>query len=197
LLQQVATFIDALSRHAREEKRIGELSVERRLFGARELVRLGEQDEPTRVPHPLEELPIERRERMACVHDHHDAREGWAPPQVGIDELFPLVAQGLGGARESVARQVDQPRLRLVFLAQRVKIDGLRAAGRLAGKRKALAAEERVDCARLADVRAAGEGELRRAGRRDVAGPAGRGEKLCLREYSNKIAPFDDSGAWG
>jgi hypothetical protein len=134
---------------------------------------------------------------MACVHDHHDAREGRSPLQVGVNELFPLVAKGMRGARESVAGQVDQPRFPLVFLPERVEIDGLRAAGRLAGKRKALAAEQRVDRARLADVRAAGEGELGRAGRRDIAGPAGRGEKLCLREYSNKIAPFDDSGARG
>jgi len=72
--------------------------------------------------------------------------------------------------------------LRLAFPAELVEIDGLRAARRLAGEGEALAAEKRVDRARLADVRAPGEGQLRRPRSRDIGRPAGRGEKLCLRE---------------
>jgi len=104
-----------------------------------------------------------------------------------------LHAQRVRRARVAVAREVDQPGAG----AKLVEVDGLRAAGRLAREGEALAPEQGVDRARFADVRAPGEGELGRARRRDIARPAGRGEKLCLREYSNKIAPFDDSGARG
>jgi len=108
-----------------------------------------------------------------------------------------LHAQRLRRARVAVAREIDQACRYFVLIAELVKVDRLGAAGRLAREGEALAPEQGVDRARFADVRAPGEGELGRARRRDIARPAGRGEKLCLREYSNKIAPFDDSGARG
>ena len=69
--------------------------------------------------------------------------------------------------------------------------------GSLAGAGKRFATEERIDRARLADVRAPGEGDFGRPGGRQIRGPACRSEELCVREYSNKIAPFDHLGARG
>jgi hypothetical protein len=99
---------------------------------------------------------------MARVHDHDHAGELRARTQIGADERLPLRAQRLRHAGIAIARQIDEARR----LAERIEIDRLRAAGRLAGEGQTLAAEECVDRARLADVRAPREGDLGRAGRR-------------------------------
>ena len=54
----------------------------------------------------------------------------------------------------------------------------LRAAGRARDARQLLAAGERVDQARFADIGAAGEGDLDAAHRRQRGGRPGRGDKL-------------------
>src|SRR5688572_27506268 len=131
---------------------------------------------------------------MARVHDH-DHTNKCVPGQIRAGEVLPLLAQRLRRARITVPGQVDEARLLFILLAEPVEVDGLRAAWSFAREGEALAAEERVDRARLADVRAPGEGDLWWPGGRQIAGPADRGDKLCLREYSNKIAPFDDRGA--
>jgi hypothetical protein len=99
---------------------------------------------------------------MARVHDHDHAGELRTRAQIGVDERLPLRAQRLRHAGIAIARQIDEPR----GLAERIEIDRLRAPGGLADEGEALAAEERIDCARLADVGAPGEGDLGRAGRR-------------------------------
>jgi hypothetical protein len=119
---------------------------------------------------------------MARVHDYYDAGERRPRLQIRVDERLPLRAQRVGRAREAVARKVDQPRLRPAFLSKRIEVDGLRAARGLAGERQTLALDQRVDRARLADVRAPGEGQLGRPRGRNIAWAAGRREKLCLRE---------------
>jgi hypothetical protein len=115
---------------------------------------------------------------MARVHDHYHAGKRGARAQIGVDQLLPLLALRVRCAREAVTGQVDEARP----ARQLVEVDGLRTPGRLAGEGEALALEQRIDRARLADVRAAGERQLRRPGRRQIARAASRREKLCLRE---------------
>jgi hypothetical protein len=115
---------------------------------------------------------------MARVHDHYHAGKRGARAQIGVDQLLPLLALRVRCAREAVAGQVDEARP----ARQLIEVDGLRTPGRLAGEGEALALEQRIDRARLADVRAAGERQFRRPGRRQIARASGRREKLCLRE---------------
>src|SRR5438445_273226 len=117
-------------------------------------------------------LSFRRVHRLPRIHHHHDSNEGTARAQVGADEIFPLCAQGLRHARVAVAGEIDQPRR----FAELVEVDGLGATRPLAGVGEALPVEQRVDRARLADIRAAGKRHFRRSLRRQVRGAA-RGRK--------------------
>jgi hypothetical protein len=114
---------------------------------------------------------------MARVHHDDHAGEGGPGDNVGANKLLPVRAQRLRNAREAISGQIDQ-----ASRANVVEVDRLRATRSLAGEREALAADNRVDRAGLADVRAAGEGDFRRPGRRQLGGFADGGEELCLRE---------------
>src|SRR6266852_4367906 len=76
LLEAVAAFVDALSRNARKKRHAivtktrAELARERRLRSARELVRLGQQDKKRNIAQPIDELLVDRRERVTGVHHH-------------------------------------------------------------------------------------------------------------------------------
>ncbi len=96
--------------------------------------------------------------------------------QIGIDELAHCAVISLGDAGEAVARQIgeDEVRLRLAVAPYLEEVDGLGAAGSVAGLGD-LAAHKRVDQARLADIRAANEGDLGRARLAETA--AGRQPK--------------------
>src|SRR5690606_25649087 len=93
----------------------------------------------------------------------------------------PLGAQRLGNAREAIAGQVDEVR----ELAQPVEVDGLRTARGLARAGETASPEERIDGARLADVRAAREGDLGQLGRRQVARMTDGAQELRLGEEAH------------
>src|SRR5207244_13501712 len=79
--EQVAAFLYALSRYARKERRApttelpAHITHERRLCAARKLVRLGKKHKQAQFAEPFDELQIQRRHRMARIHDEHDADE--------------------------------------------------------------------------------------------------------------------------
>lgn len=172
-----------------------------RALGARELVGLGEQHEARQLarPQPFEQPPVVRRERVARIHQRDHANQGFALRQVAADQRLPACAQLLRHLGITVAGQVHQP----PPAAQVEEIDHLRAPRRLADERQAPAPSERIDRARLADVRAASERNLRPALGRQVGGFRGGGEETRLLERvqgmrrvaeagnSNKIAAFD------
>jgi hypothetical protein len=135
---------------------------ERSLLSAGELVRFREQQQLARVAEPRNQLLVERGERMARIHDHHYASETGTVLQIRADQRLPLFPHRLRDARIPVPRQVDEPR----GPTEIIEIDGLGAARGLAGAGKPLAPQQRVDRARLANVRAPGEGDLRGPGRR-------------------------------
>src|SRR5690606_15594749 len=114
---------------------------------------------------PAEQLLVEGRQGVPRIHYDDDADQRGAAAQIAADELAPLGAQRLGNAREAIAGQVDEVR----ELAQPVEVDGLRTARGLARAGETASPEERIDGARLADVRAAREGDLGQLGRRQVA----------------------------
>src|SRR5688572_18524974 len=122
---------------------------------------------------------------MAGIHHHDDPGERRTRIEIRADERLPLPPYGLRHARKAVTRQVDEARA----TAEIVEVDRLRATRRLARECEAFAAEEGVDRARLAYVRAPGECDFGRARRRQFRGVPHGGKELCLREYSNRIAP--------
>ena len=85
-------------------------------------------------------------------------------------------SDGLGHARVTVTRKINEEELGMRFAgaAQLEKVDGLGASGRVAGLGD-LVGDERIDQARLADVGAAQERDLRRAGSRELLGIGGGG----------------------
>ena len=72
-------------------------------------------------------------ERMARVHEHHDADQARARARYAADQFIPLRAQRLRHARVAISRQIDQR----PPLAELIEVDGLRAARRLAGATRA------------------------------------------------------------
>src|ERR1044071_3801892 len=115
---------------------------------------------------------------MARVHHENHTGQRSARAYIGAGQRAPTGAHRLRDLRVSVARKVHQARAS----AKLEEVDGLRASGRLAGEREALAPGQGVDRARLAYVRAADEGELGRTRWRHVGRACARGEKLRLRE---------------
>src|SRR5712664_694763 len=96
--EQLATFVYALSRSAREQPdlapQLQAYLVERGgLLGPAQLVGFGQQREYPGTLQPAEQLQIKRGERMARIHDDHDAREAFAVLQIGADQRSPLLAQ--------------------------------------------------------------------------------------------------------
>src|SRR5258708_58490 len=86
--------------------------------------------------------------------------------------------QRLRNPRIAIAGKIREPR----FVAELVEIDGLRAPWGLAGPRQAATPGERVNGARLADVRAPGERDFGRTRRRQVGRPADGAQELGLGE---------------
>ena len=113
-------------------------------------------------------------EAVAGVDQHVDAGEVGAAAQVGVDHLGPGRDLGLGGRGIAVARHVHH----VEGAAAGEEDQFLGAAGRARGARQLLAAGERVDQARLADIGAAGERDLGAAHRRQRYGRAGGGDKV-------------------
>ena len=90
------------------------------------------------------------------IDEQEDARQVGAAAQVVVDEPGPRLDLGLRHRRIAVAGHVDQREA----AADVEEVELLRAPGRVGGPRQRLATGERVDEARLADVRAAGKGDL-------------------------------------
>ena len=93
-----------------------------------------------------------------------------------MDQLGPGRDLGFGRGGIAVARHVDD--VEAVAAGEEDQL--LRAARRVRGARQRLAAGERVDQARLADIGAAGEGDLDAAHRRQRRRRAGGGNEVPL-----------------
>ncbi len=108
----------------------------------------------------LASLLVESRCADPRVHQvNHDALR-MRGPQVVVDDLGPLAPGLLGGARVSEAREIDE----VEGTVDPKVVDRLGPAGGGARARQ-LPAQQLVQQARLADIRAPGEGDLRAARR--------------------------------
>ena len=136
------------------------------------------------------ELEIDRLEPVPRVDQQAGAHQAGAAAQVGPDQPLPGVDLGLGRLGETVAGQIDQHQP----AAQVEHVDLLRAPGRARDARQLVAPGQRVDQARLADVRTPGKGHLGQARRRQLgevgdAGDEGArlGEQLPPRFEERRI----------
>ncbi len=133
-----------------------------------ELVGFGGDDQKVAL-HTLEEadeLRVGFLRRDVAVDEAEAERERGSFSEVGLDEFGPLGGDGFGDLGVAVSGQVGEVHLRLLTLGRvsnREEIDGAGAAGG-GGDLRLLRAEERVQQARLANVGAAKEGDLRHGG---------------------------------
>ena len=139
----------------------------RRQLARAQLVDLRQHDDRRHADlgEEVEHLQVVLRRVVAHVEQLHDAAQRRRASQVPLDQRQPLRLSLLRDPRVAVARQVDEHEL-LVHLEE---VDLARAARRVAHARERLAAHEPVEQRRLADVRAAGERDLRQLVRRPPA----------------------------
>ena len=102
-----------------------------------------------------------RLQPVAGVDQEIDALQVRPAPQIVAAKVLEPLHRLLARAGEAVAGQVDQAQP----LVQHEQVDLAGAAGLVGGAGQAVAADQGVDQARLADVGAAGEGDLRQVGR--------------------------------
>ena len=131
-------------------------------FGRLHLVGLGQHDliADGGLVERLQHVEIDVLEAVPRVDQHVDARERGAAQQEFVDQLGPGRDLGLRRRGIAIAGHVDQPQLGLVGALEEDQLLG--AARRVRGARQRVAAGQRVDQARLADIGAAGEGDLER-----------------------------------
>lgn len=127
-------------------------------FIAVEFVNLGcdEEDRHSCAPQQLEHLVVALRGSMPGIEELNDKPERVATSKVGRHYARPLLFNAFGDLRIAVAREIDkvEPPVDIE------KVDGLRFAGSAAGLCEALPVQERVEKARLSDVRAPNKGDL-------------------------------------
>ena len=136
-------------------RRLGDAPLQ---LGRLQGVGLGEHDliGDRRLVERVEHAAVDGFQAVPGVDQHVDAGEIGASAQVGVDQRCPGGDLFLAGRRVAVARHVDQGQAP----AEIEEVEFLGAAGRVRGAGERLAPGERVDEARLADVRAAREGDL-------------------------------------
>src|SRR5262245_9244855 len=127
----------------------------------------------------LEHVGVDRLEAMAGVNEEVGAREIGASQEKGMDQRGPRPDLRLRGRRVTVTRHVDERELRRPGEKDQL----LRAARRMRGAREGAPPGKRVDQARLADIGAAGNGNLDTAHARQRRGrSSGGGELPIARE---------------
>ena len=130
------------------------------------LVGLGQHDliAHRRFIQRLQHVLVDVLQAMAAVDQHIDAREAGASQQEFVDQRGPGRDLRLGRGGVAVAGHVDQPQAVLVRPFEEDQFLG--AARRVRGARQRVAAGQRVDQAGLADIGAAGKGDLQPRHRR-------------------------------
>ncbi len=103
---------------------------------------------------------------VAAIDQHVDAAQVRAAGEILVDQPGPLLHLRLGRLGETVAGHVDDAEWRVEALED---VELLRPPRRVGGAGKAGRAGQRVDEARFADIRAAGEGDFHPVGVRQVA----------------------------
>ena len=165
------------------------MSGERRLDGGdlrrqrfrRELVALGQHREKGHraLVEGGHDGLVGGRDAAPRVEQQADPLQRRPAAQVGLREACPGLDLLPGGGGIAVARQVDEGEPAV----QVEEVELARAPRRVRGTGQRAAARERVDEARLADVGAAGEGDLGQAGRgQPVGAGCARDEQAGPRE---------------
>ena len=114
-----------------------------------------------------------------AIDQERDAAERGAALEILLGELGPSLDLLVGRRGVAVAGQIDQREA----VAQIVEVDLLGAARRVRDAGEVGVPGQRVEQARLADVRASGEGDLRQRRRRQPGEIARAGdERASLRE---------------
>jgi len=156
---------------------------------------LGGDDEesPIMMAEPVEKLNVGGLGRDGDIHQRKAEGERGARLEIGIDETRPLHGELFGSAGVAVAGEIDKEHLgvRPAGTAQVEEVDGLGASGGVAGLGD-LRSDEGVDEARFADIGAAEEGDLRRAGCGELPGVGGGGDEL-----GEELHDFSVAGAGG
>ena len=171
LPQQLGHFIHPLLFEGREHLHLAATRVQSRnrqhlgLFGARELVGLGQHDEELEAfldpgAHHFEQRLVQLGQAQAGVAQQHDAREAGAADQVIHHHLLPahLVRARYGGI--PIAGQVGQHGVHHPLFAQREQIDVLGTPRLLGGKCQLLLLGEGVDAGGFARVGTAHESDF-------------------------------------
>ena len=112
----------------------------------------------------LEHLLVRLLGPVPRVDQQAHPQQARPPAQIGEHQPGPALDHVLGRLGEAVARQIDQDQP----AAQVEQVDLLGPARRVGGARQAGPAGQRVDQARLADVRSARERDLRQPRRRQL-----------------------------
>src|SRR6266568_8671196 len=139
------------------ERRLGR-GDERREVGSLGLVGFGQHNlvVDRGLVQGVEHVGVDRLEAVAGVDQEVGAREIGASQEKGMDQRGPSLDLRLRGGRITVTRHVDERELRRPGEKDQL----LRAARRMRGARERAPPGERVDQARLADIGAAGNGNL-------------------------------------
>ena len=107
----------------------------------------------------LHHVAVDVLEAVAAVDQHQRPLEHRAAAQIVVDQVAPLAGDVLRRLGEAVAGHVDQPQPHR--LADLEEVELLGAARRVRGAGEGAASGQPVEQRRLADVGAAGEGDLR------------------------------------
>ena len=104
----------------------------------------------------VQHLNVQRFERVADVHNQHQAEQGRARLQIVAQQLDPVCADGFGHLRVAVAGQIDHE----MPVAQLEKINVLRAAGCFGNVGQADMVAQCVDCTGFSRIASADKGNF-------------------------------------
>ena len=137
-----------------------------REFGRLHLVGLGEHDlvGDRRLVQQVEHLLVGLEDAMAGIDQHEGTGEARPAAQISLQHRLPGFYIRLRGLGIAIARHVHQDQ-RLVHIEE---IELARAPRRVGGPRQTIDAGQRIDERGLADVGAAGKGNLHSPGRRQL-----------------------------
>ena len=147
-----------------------------------QFVGLGEQDMDRFAARckPFDQPDIEFGQGMPHIHDHHQAAQLLTIAQVTGDQRLPVyfhVARDFG---VTISGEIDEK----AAASQAEIIDVLRATGRLADERQAVAVRQRIERARLAGVGAPRKCDFCRGSWRQFRLRCHRGEEFDILKQS-------------
>src|SRR5690606_38189213 len=152
-----------------------------REFISRKLIRFRENkaNGDRRLTRPLDQLGIDLLQRMPCVDQDKQARQGLTREQILRNHLAPALLQILAYGSIPITGQIDQ----VPLVIDKKMIDGLCLTGPGRSLRQTLVFCEHVDQGRLANIRATDECKFRLFRGRTLADLGVAGNENSLSDF--------------